>query len=145
MLVHKCEWFKLVGFIADPLCFHINLALQSGYLYNQFMLDIFSNTMLVGRRGLTNYLNTKGLFYKRSHFTCLLLRGWPILAVWQGKREKKRRWPSRDLDRGYVGEMDGDEWWMIIANLPSAKSVALFFIIPFFSSFLLLKWIEAPE
>lgn len=132
MLVHKCEWFKLVGFIANSLCFRINLALQSGYLYNQFMLGIFSNTMLGGRRGWTNYLHTKGLFYKRSHFTCLLLRGWLILLAWQGKRKKKWRWPS---DRGSVQEMDGEEGWTIVhpsfqkisSCLPQSAFLASFF------------------
>ena len=42
--VHKCEGFKLVGFIADSLRLHINLALQSGYLYNQFRLNFFPPT-----------------------------------------------------------------------------------------------------
>lgn len=140
MLVHKCEWFKLVGFIADSLCFHINLALQSAYLYNQFMLNIFSNTMLAGRRGLTNYLHTKGLFYKRSHFTCLLLRGWLILLAQQGKRKKKKwRWPSKDSDRGQVQEMDGDEYWTI-AN-PSFWIISCSLLQPYLFS----KLTEASE
>lgn len=61
MLVYKCGWFKLVGFITDFLPFHINLALQSGYLYNQFMPNIVSNTVPGG--GELNYLPTRAIFY----------------------------------------------------------------------------------
>lgn len=92
MLVHKCGWFKLVGFIADFLPFHINLALQSGYLYNQFMLNIVSNT--VPRGGELNYLPTGAIFCWK-----LVLRAFHYVAYqhslcgkvrWVKKKKKKK-------------------------------------------------------
>lgn len=75
MLVHKCEWFKLVGFIADSLCFHINLALQSGYPYNQFMLDIFSQHNAWREEEANKLFTHKGFVLQKKSFYVLIAEG----------------------------------------------------------------------
>lgn len=66
--VHKCEGFKLVGFIADSLRLHINLALQSGYLYNQFKLDFFSQHNALRQEGAYALFTHKGfVLQKKRH------------------------------------------------------------------------------
>lgn len=118
MLVHKCEWFKLVGFIADSLCFRINLALQSAYLYNQFVVDIFFQHNAWREEGTNKLFTHKGFVLQKKSFHMLIAEGMTdfIGIVREGKK-KKWRWPSKDSDRGQVQEVDGDECWTIIANL----------------------------
>lgn len=89
--VHKCEGFKLVGFIADSLRLQINLALQSGYLYNQFRLDFFFPQLNALRQegAYTLFTHRGFVLQKKAFYMCIAKWMTDFMGVVRKEKKKK--------------------------------------------------------
>ena len=89
------------------MCFHINLALQSGYLYNQFMLDIFFQHNACWEEGANKLFTHKGFVLQKKSFYMLIAEG---MTDFIGVARKERKKVKVAFKRFRQGLCSGNGW-----------------------------------